>query len=135
MVANDVQVYEKNTAITEAVGGGEIDFGLVEPLLPVPVPRRGPRLPRANGFFDGGDVGSLVNVAGAGILETTDQPSAAEEFIAFLLSDEAQEYFRSETFEYPLVQGIPADDRLPRSSPSREFDPGTSTLQGPAPHH
>jgi iron(III) transport system substrate-binding protein len=113
MVANDVQVYEKNTAITEAVGSGEVDFGLSNHYYLYRFLAEDPAFPVENGFFDGGDVGSLVNVAGAGILETTDQPSAAEEFIAFLLSDEAQEYFRTETFEYPLVQGIPADDRLP----------------------
>jgi iron(III) transport system substrate-binding protein len=113
MIANDVQVYEKNTAIVEAVGRGEIDFGLPNHYYLYQFLAEDPSFPVANHFFDGGDVGSLVNVAGAGILQTTDQPSAAAELVAFLLSEEAQEYFRTETFEYPLVQGVPADDRLP----------------------
>jgi iron(III) transport system substrate-binding protein len=133
MVANDAQVYEKNTATTEAVGRGEVDFGLSNHYYLYNFLEDDPDFPVANGFFDGGDVGSLVNVAGAGILETTDQPEAAREFIAFLVSDEAQEYFRSETFEYPLVQGIPADDRLPaiESIETPEFDLGDiDDLQG-----
>jgi iron(III) transport system substrate-binding protein len=113
MIANDVRVYEKNTAIVEAVGRGEIDFGLPNHYYLYQFVTEDPDFPVANHFFDGGDVGSLVNVAGVGILSTTDKTSAAEEFVVFLLSGEAQEYFRDETFEYPLTRGIEADDRLP----------------------
>lgn len=113
MVANDVQVYEKNTPIVEAVGRGEIDFGLPNHYYLYRFLDEDPSFPVENHFFSGGDVGSLVNVAGAGVVEGTDQPDAAEEFVTFLLSDEAQEYFRTETVEYPLVSGIPADERLP----------------------
>jgi iron(III) transport system substrate-binding protein len=113
MIANDVQVYEKNTAIVEAVGRGEVDLGLVNHYYIYQYNQEDPGFPVANAFLDGGDVGSLVNVAGAGVLTTTDQPAAAEGFVAYLLSEEAQEYFRAETFEYPLVEGIEADETLP----------------------
>ncbi|MBA2318539.1 MAG: iron ABC transporter substrate-binding protein [Euzebyales bacterium] len=113
MVANDVSVYENNTAIVEAVGRGEIAFGLVNHYYLYRFLDEDPSFPAANGFLPGGDVGALVNVAGAGVLTTTDQPEEAEAFIAYLLSDESQEYFSTKTFEYPLVTGIPADDRLP----------------------
>lgn len=113
MLANDVQVYDGNTAIVEAVSRGEIDLGLVNHYYLYRYLAEDPDFPVANAFLPGGDVGSLVNVAGVGILTTTDQPSAAEEFVAFLLSDTAQEYFRDETVEYPLVAGIEADERLP----------------------
>jgi iron(III) transport system substrate-binding protein len=113
MVANDVQVYEKNTGIVEAVGRGEIELGLVNHYYLYQFLAEDPGFPVENGFLEGGDVGSLVNVAGAGILTTTDQPEQAQELVDFLLSDQAQEYFRTETYEYPLVSGIPADERLP----------------------
>jgi iron(III) transport system substrate-binding protein len=35
------------------------------------------------------------------------------EFLEFALSDEAQQYFADETYEYPLVEGVEADDELP----------------------
>ena len=45
-------------------------------------------------------------VSGAGILSTAPNPNAAERFIEFLLSPVAQQYFASETFEYPLIEGV-----------------------------
>jgi iron(III) transport system substrate-binding protein len=69
--------------------------------------------PVANHFFRNGDPGALVNVAGVGILRTAEHPAAAEALARFLLAEEAQTYFATETFEYPLRDGIPADDRLP----------------------
>jgi iron(III) transport system substrate-binding protein len=113
MVANGVQVYERNTAIVEAVAAGEIDLGLVNHYYLYQFLAEDPDYTAANAFLDGGDVGSLVNVAGAGVLTTTDQPDAAEQFVAYLLSEEAQRYFSTETYEYPLAMGIAADDRLP----------------------
>jgi iron(III) transport system substrate-binding protein len=133
MVANGAQVYEKNTAIVEAVGRGEIDLGLVNHYYLYQYNQEDPSFPVANAFLEGGDVGALVNVAGAGVLTTTDQQSAAEEFVAFLLSTEGQEYFREETFEYPLVEGIPADESLPEltSIETPELDLGDiDDLQG-----
>ena len=61
--------------------------------------------------FQEADVGNLVNVAGVGILNSTD---AAEQFVSFLLSETGQQYFAQETREYPLVEGIsPADELTP----------------------
>ena len=41
-----------------------------------------------------------------------------------MLSEEAQRYFATETFEYPLIPGIPADPRLPpiESIPTPDID-------------
>ena len=39
--------------------------------------------------------------------------SDLKQFVEFLVSEEAQEYFAQETFEYPLVPGIDADPLLP----------------------
>ena len=55
------------------------------------------------------DVGSLINVAGIGIVGGGDKQAEAAEFAEFLLSDETQGYFAMETKEYPLVPGIPPD--------------------------
>jgi iron(III) transport system substrate-binding protein len=50
---------------------------------------------------------------GAAILKTSKrQPTAAGRFIEFLLSEEAQRFFASETYEYPLVEGIEIDPLL-----------------------
>jgi iron(III) transport system substrate-binding protein len=113
MVANDARAYDNNMAIVEAVGRGEIELGLANHYYLYRFLEEDPGFEADNAFLGGGDVGGLVNVAGVGVLATTEQPAAAEELVAFLLSEEAQRHFSQETYEYPLVQGIPADDRLP----------------------
>ncbi|MPZ89128.1 MAG: extracellular solute-binding protein [Nitriliruptorales bacterium] len=119
MIANDTPVFENNTAIVEAVGRGEIDFGLVNHYYLYQFLNEDPAFPVANSLPEGGDLGALVNVAGAGVLATTDQPGAAEEFVAYLLSDDAQTYFVEETSEYPLTGAEEAPEGLP---PLEELD-------------
>ena len=53
-----------------------------------------------------GDIGTLVNVAGAGILRTSEQTDAARRFLEFMLSDDAQRYYAGTNAEYPLVAGV-----------------------------
>lgn len=111
--ANEPKVYEKNTAIVEAVGNREVEVGLVNHYYLFRILKeKGEGFPVANYFFPGEDIGNLVNVAGAGILDTAANTAAAEEFIRFALSEEAQQYFSQETTEYPLVNGVAADPRL-----------------------
>jgi iron(III) transport system substrate-binding protein len=47
-----------------------------------------------------------------GILRTAEHPEVARRFVEFLLSEEAQRYFADETFEYPLVVGVPINENL-----------------------
>ena len=51
--------------------------------------------------------------AGAGIIESTDHPDSARQFVEFLLSESSQQFFATETFEYPLRAGMTAADGLP----------------------
>lgn len=112
--ANEPRAYEGNSAALQAVAAGEVDAALVNHYYLFQAQREaGDALPVANHFFTGGDPGALVNVAGVGILSTADHPVAADRLVRFLLAEEAQRYFSDETFEYPLVTGIAADDRLP----------------------
>jgi len=114
MQANAPRAYEGNAAALQAVAAGEVDVALVNHYyLFQAQAEAGDTLPVANHYFTGGDPGALVNVAGAGILDTADHPAAAEQLVRYLLSEEAQAYFAGETFEYPLRDGMAADDRLP----------------------
>jgi iron(III) transport system substrate-binding protein len=110
MIANDVQVFENNSSQVEAVGRGEVDIAIVNHYYLARFTAEDPDFPVANKFLPG-DIGGLVNVAGVGILETTDQPSAAEELVRYLLGQEAQDYFGTETNEkeFPAVEGIEAE--------------------------
>lgn len=116
--ANSPKVFDGNTAIVEAVGAGEIDAGLVNHYYAFELQATNPDLAVANKYFGGGDPGGLVNVAGAGILDTAANAAAAGQLVDFLLSAEAQTYFAEQTFEIPLaggvapVEGVPALDEL-----------------------
>jgi iron(III) transport system substrate-binding protein len=109
MIANDVQVFENNASQVEAVGRGEVDVALVNHYYLARFTAEDPDFPVANKYLPG-DIGGLVNVAGVGILENTDQPQATEEFVRFLLGQEVQDFFGTETNEkeFPAVTGIEA---------------------------
>ncbi|CAN5133259.1 iron ABC transporter substrate-binding protein [soil metagenome] len=113
MIANDVQVYSNNGSQVEAAAAGEIAIGLVNNYYLARMAAENPDIAAANHFLPGSDIGSLINIAGAGILATSDQTDLAEEFVAYLLGEEAQTYFAEETYEYPLAAGVEADAFLP----------------------
>jgi iron(III) transport system substrate-binding protein len=110
MIANGtVNFGDSNSAIVQAIGNGEIDTGLVNHYYLYAVGREaGEDFPVANHFFAAGDPGSLINVAGIGLMEGADDADAALAFADYLLSADGQEYFATETFEYPLVTGVDA---------------------------
>jgi len=114
--ANEPVTYEGNSQAVEGIANGEIDVALVNHYyrwnLARPVEEAGGTFPVANHYFDAGDIGALVNVAGLGILASSDQPTEAAAFIDFLLSVEAQTYFAESTSEYPLVAGVPTIEGL-----------------------
>ncbi len=107
MQANQPVVFESNAPIVEAVGAGEIDLGLVNHYyLYRFLQEHGESFPARNYFLANSGPGSLVMVAGAGVLESANNPEAAKKFIDFMLSPVAQQYFATSTYEYPLVEGV-----------------------------
>lgn len=107
MVANDVQIYPKNTPQVAAAAAGEIDVGLVNHYyLYRFIAEEGEDFGARNAHLRGAGPGAIVLVSGAGILETAENADNAEAFIRFLLSKVGQQYFAGNTFEYPLVEGV-----------------------------
>ena len=105
MMANDVQVYPKNTPIVAATGAGEISVGLVNHYYLLRFMVEDPNFPAANYHFRNAGPGSMVNVAGTGIVNSCANCAEAEEFVRFLLSESAQAYFLKTTHEYPVIAG------------------------------
>jgi iron(III) transport system substrate-binding protein len=115
LVNNDVQKYEKNGLILDAVDSGQVQLGLInhyywyEKAAEV-----GQENMRAQvGFMAPKDPGSLINVAGVGILKGAAEDPAAIEFVQWLLSPSTQEWFVTNTFEYPLVASVASAPNLP----------------------
>lgn len=113
MIANGVNAYPKNTPIVQATIDGEVVGGLVNHYYLFRFLAEDPDITATLHFFPGGDLGSLINVAGAAILNTTDQPYDALALVDYLLSDPAQEYFAQSTYEYPLVDSVEPSVNLP----------------------
>lgn len=103
MIANDVQVYPNNASIVEATGKGEINAGLVNHYYLFRFLAEDPDFLAANYFFPSGDVGAMINVAGVCVIDTSENVEQAQDFVRFLLSDSAQQFFSDETNEYPLT--------------------------------
>lgn len=110
-------IFEKNGGILDAVETGVVDAGLINHYY---------WYAKANEVgldnmkskiapFRPGDLGNLVNVAGAGIVNDN---SASRAFIQFLLSEKAQTYFAQQTAEYPMIYGI---DVIPGLAPLQEY--------------
>jgi iron(III) transport system substrate-binding protein len=115
LVANDVQTYEKNGLILDAVDTGQAQLGLInhyywyEKAAEV-----GEDAMRAQiAFTKPDDPGSLVNVAGVGILTGAADNANAATFVEWLLSPSTQEWFVANTFEYPLVPSVASAEGLP----------------------
>ncbi|MDV6011566.1 extracellular solute-binding protein [Haloechinothrix sp. LS1_15] len=106
--ANEPEAFESNTPILEAVDSGEIALGLINHYYHQAwVTERGAGAVNAERHHpDGGDALGLVNVAGVGVLDTSEAPEAAVHAIDFLLSGTAQQYFADETAEYPMRQDV-----------------------------
>ena len=107
ILANEPVIYENNTAIVAAVGAGEVEVGFVNHYyLYRFLQEEGEGFGARNYFLPGKGPGSLVMVAGAGMLKTSDNQENAIKFLRFLLSTVAQQYFAMQTWEYPLIEGV-----------------------------
>jgi iron(III) transport system substrate-binding protein len=72
--------------------------------------------------FKHGDIGGLVNISGAAVLKSSKHPAEAQKFLAFLVSQKAQELLGQSNidFEYPLKPGVPPNPRL---TPFKDLPP------------
>lgn len=107
MKANNPKAYANNTAIVNAVAAGEIEVGLVNHYYLHAIQKDQGQIAAKNYHPRDGRAGAMVNVAGVGILATSKNQEGAKQFVEYLLSENSQEYFARETFEYPLVARAP----------------------------
>lgn len=109
--ANQPKAYEKNGAVLAAVDSGEVSLGLINHYYwhELVAETGADKVNAKIRFLGADDPGALVNVAGAGVIEGSDQRDAATKVVEFLVSKDAQQYFADETAEYPVVEGVTTD--------------------------
>ncbi|MBA4248423.1 MAG: iron ABC transporter substrate-binding protein [Microbacterium sp.] len=115
LAANSPQIFEGNSQILTAVDEGAVELGLINHYYWfAAAAEAGAENMRAQiKFLTAGDAGSIVNVSGAGILSGSETDADALEFVRYLVSEAAQQYFVEQTFEYPLLPGVAAPEGLP----------------------
>ncbi|MFD1640590.1 extracellular solute-binding protein [Halohasta litorea] len=107
-----IEPYPDEFAVSQAVADGELDAGFANHYYIQRVLDGSPNAPIQTAFTSG-DAGSIFDVAGAAVIDETDRSEMAENFIRHLLSAEAQEYFATSTFEYPVIPEVDPVGRLP----------------------
>lgn len=120
--AQDPVPFENNVAVRDAVDRGDVAVGLANHyyLYELIAEVGENEVTAQNQFVGGGDPGGLVNVAGVGILKSSEHRDDALAFVEYLVGPEGQQFFADETFEYPLVADVDAADGLP---PLESLDP------------
>ncbi len=107
MVDNGALEFENNTAIVEGVSRGEVEVGITNHYYLFRFLAEDPDFNVDNKYLPG-DIGGLVNIAGVGVLGTSEQQEAAFELVRYLLSEDVQTYFGQVTdaLEFPVRDGV-----------------------------
>ena len=111
MVANKTQVFDSNVPVRDAIAKGELDLGLINHYYVAEAQAKDPNYP-VKVHFPTKDLGSMINVAGVGVLASSKHKADAIEFVRTMLQRPAQEYFADSSKEYPLAAGVKASKEL-----------------------
>ncbi len=112
----NAQTYQDEEAVVAAVERGDVACGIVNQYYWYRLRlETGPaRVKSRLSYFREGDPGSVVNIAGAGILASSRHRQAAERFVAFLVSPAGQRLIaQGDDFEYPARPGTAPNPALP----------------------
>ncbi|UIP01452.1 extracellular solute-binding protein (plasmid) [Halobaculum sp. CBA1158] len=119
MLDAGVTEYNNEFLVSNAVADGGLTAGFANHYYALRVQAARPDAP-LDLAFTSGDAGGLINVAGAAVLSPSQQQELAFTFVRHLLSAEAQEFFATRTYAYPMVEDIPPVGGLP---PIGELNP------------
>ncbi|MEO9176796.1 MAG: extracellular solute-binding protein [Gaiellales bacterium] len=112
----NARIYQDEEAIVAAVNRGDVSTGVINQYywyrLRLELGTKGTH--SALYYFSPGDVGAVVNISGAALLESSKHQRNAERFISFLVSKTGQQIIaRSDDFEYLVRPGIAPNGTLP----------------------
>ncbi|MBV5257909.1 Fe(3+) ABC transporter substrate-binding protein [Synechococcus moorigangaii CMS01] len=117
LVANFAREPEGNdTAQIEAVSAGTCDVALVNSYYVARLrasedPQDQEIVANIGAFFPNqNEGGTHINISGAGIVANAPNPEAAQEFLEFMVTPEAQEIFANNNNEYPVVASVAPND-------------------------
>lgn len=112
MLEQNVGEYRNEFLASNAVADGEVSAAFANHYYVLRVQGDRPNAP-IDLAFTSNDAGSLVNVSGASVVKGTQQEELATNFVRHLLSAEAQEFFATRTYAYPMISGVEPVGDLP----------------------
>ncbi|WP_135805475.1 extracellular solute-binding protein [Halorussus marinus] len=112
MLEQNVTEYPDEFLTSNAIADGEIAAGFANHYYVLRVKAARPDAP-IDLAFTSGDAASLINVSGAQIMKGSGKQELAADFIAHLHSVEAQEFFATTAYSYPMIPGVPPVGGLP----------------------
>ncbi|WP_128478376.1 extracellular solute-binding protein [Halorussus pelagicus] len=112
MQDHNVSRYPDEFQVSNAVADGELQAGFANHYYALRVIASRENAP-IDLAFTKGDAGALVNVSGCELLESSDKQELGADFVRHLLSAEAQEFFATQTFAYPMIPEVSPVGPLP----------------------
>ncbi|WP_103020394.1 iron ABC transporter substrate-binding protein [Salinibacter altiplanensis] len=143
----DPNSYTSNTPMVQALEAGEIDVALTNHYYVLRLKHGGAEgeyeeeeheeeeheeeeeaaarasAPVETYHFAERDLGNLALVTGAGALQTSNQPDAANRFLRYLLSEKAQSFAADRVNEYPVVAGTPVPGYMTPAEEALQLSP------------
>jgi iron(III) transport system substrate-binding protein len=106
------QRFPNEFVVSQQVADGALAAGFANHYYAMRVKNQRPDAP-IDLAFTRGDAGALVNVAGALRIKGTEKDDLVNDFVRHLLSAEAQEFFATVSFAYPMIPGVAPVGGLP----------------------
>lgn len=114
MKANAVP-YKGNSTVMKAVNAGEIDGGIIYNYYWFgDQAKTGENSKNTElHYFKNEDPGAFVSISGGGVLKSSKNAAAAQEFLKYITGKSGQEILQTGTsFEYPVGSGVAANPKL-----------------------
>ena len=110
------EIYKHNVATMMAVNAGEVPMGVIYHYYwyrDQAETQDGSANTKLH-YFKNGDPGAFVSLSAAGVLDNAAHPDEAQQFIAYILSEEGQAVLESSgSMEYAVAKGAESDPALP----------------------
>lgn len=104
--------YTNNVIAMKAVENAEVGAALVNSYYWAALKKEKGELKSKLHYFADGDAGGLASVSGAAVIKFTKHPQEAQQFLAFMISEEGQKTILSKSAEYPVNPKVSADPLL-----------------------
>ncbi|UFP96802.1 extracellular solute-binding protein [Gloeobacter morelensis] len=108
LVANQTTFLKGHTDVRKAVGRGEFPLGIVNHYYYHLQLAEGSPVGVIYPDQGAGQMGTMINVSGVGIVKGAKHTAAAQRFVDFLATAPAQEIFAQANYEFPLLPGVQA---------------------------